>query len=107
MSGRMSGIRLLIGMVISLITLVVLLPMLALLDLAGGGTGFGLCPGGLGSCRSSYFDGPELAGILVLIVVLLSVVLRSLIKARDAVEGRAGSDRTGPRSVGAGRRPRR
>jgi hypothetical protein len=103
----MSGIRILIGAVIALIAVVVLLPMLALLDLAGGGTGFGLCPGGLGSCRSSYFDGPELAGILVLIVVLLFVVLRTLIKARDAVEGHAGRDRQGRTSVGAGRRPGR
>jgi hypothetical protein len=83
----MPGIRFLIVVVSTAIVAVVVLPMLVLLDLAGGGTGFGLCPGGLASCRSSYFDGPELAGILVLVLILLYAVLRSLLRARGHSRG--------------------
>jgi hypothetical protein len=83
----MSALRFGIGAVISLMALVALLPLVVLLDLAGGGTGLGLCEGGLASCRTSYFDGPELLGIMVLVLLLLSVVLRTLLKARELAEG--------------------
>ncbi len=35
-------------------------PLLVLLDLADGGTGFGLCPGGVTTCRNPYTAAPEL-----------------------------------------------
>ncbi|MDH4117644.1 MAG: hypothetical protein OEX04_14525 [Acidimicrobiia bacterium] len=47
-------------------------PLLVLLDLAGGGTGYGLCPQGVRSCRNPYTAAPELMAALTfgLIVVL-------------------------------------
>jgi hypothetical protein len=41
-------------------------PLVALLDLVNGGTGLGLCAGGLGGCRGSYFTGLELLALLTL-----------------------------------------
>jgi hypothetical protein len=48
------------------------MPLLVLLDLMSGGTGFGLCSDGLTSCRRQYTSGPELAAILT--VGLMAVV---------------------------------
>ena len=47
-------------------------PLFVLLDLAQGGTGYGLCPGGVQRCRNPYTAAPELATLLTvgLIVVL-------------------------------------
>ncbi|MDX1450331.1 MAG: hypothetical protein R3246_14875, partial [Acidimicrobiia bacterium] len=39
-------------------------PLFVLIDLRSGGDGWGLCPGGLENCDSSYFDAPELAAAL-------------------------------------------
>ena len=47
-----------------LITGVAVVPMLIVLDLSTGGTGWGLCPDGMDACQSSYFAGPELLGLL-------------------------------------------
>ena len=67
---------------------VAVLPLLVLLDLAGGGTGFGLCAGGLGGCRTSYFDGPELLGVLGLVGFVLALALRAALQAQRAEERR-------------------
>lgn len=47
-------------------------PLLVLLDLAQGGTGYGLCPGGVRDCRNPYTAAPELSTLLTvgLVVVL-------------------------------------
>lgn len=91
----MTALRFGIGVVLGLMAMVALLPLVVLLDLAGGGTGLGLCEGGLARCRTSYFDGPELLGILVLVLLLLGAVLRTLLKVRalaDAPRGGAAGD---------------
>jgi len=76
------GIRIVIGLVITAIVAVTLVPMLVLLDLAGGGDGWGLCQEGLSSCHTSYFDGPELVAMLLLVVFALLFVLRLALRAR-------------------------
>ncbi len=47
-------------------------PLFVLLDLAQSGTGYGLCPGGVTTCRNPYTAAPELSTLLTagLIVVL-------------------------------------
>lgn len=47
-------------------------PLLVLFDLAGGGTGYGLCPTGVRSCRNPYTAAPELMTALTvgMLVVL-------------------------------------
>jgi hypothetical protein len=47
-------------------------PLLVILDLAQGGSGYGLCPGGVGNCRNPYTAAPELS--LALTVGLLFVL---------------------------------
>ncbi|HUG75375.1 MAG TPA: hypothetical protein VMM81_06865 [Acidimicrobiia bacterium] len=103
----MRALRFGIVAVITLMVLVALLPLVILLDLAGGGTGMGLCEGGLASCRTSYFDAPELLGILVLVLLLLGAVLRTLLKVRELAEGAVEQDSgrrtTGPEDSALGR----
>ena len=83
-----TAIRIVIGVVIAAIVIVALVPMVVLLDLAGGGDGLGLCSGGLASCGTSYFDGPELLGVLVVVLFLLLMMLRSAFHVRSLVEQR-------------------
>lgn len=42
--------------------------MLVIADLAGGGSGWGLCPEGVSTCSTSYFAGPELLLLLLLVL---------------------------------------
>jgi len=81
-------IRVIIGTVITTIVAVTLLPMLVLLDLVGGGDGWGLCPDGLASCRTSYFSGPELAAGLMILLFVLLFLLRLALHAQRIVERR-------------------
>jgi hypothetical protein len=83
-----TAIRILIGVVIASIAGVALVPMLALLDLAGGGDGLGLCTEGLASCRTSYFDGFELLGMLVVVLFLLLMLLRAAFHVRSLIQER-------------------
>lgn len=57
-------------------------PILVLIDLLGGGTGFGLCPGGIQDCEKPYSTGAEL--IIILAVGLFAVVAGIRILARLA-----------------------
>lgn len=47
-------------------------PLLVLLDLASGSDGYGLCPGGVRTCRNPYSAAPELSSVLTaaLLVIL-------------------------------------
>jgi hypothetical protein len=84
----MTQLRLVIGVIIAAIVAVTLLPLLVLVDLAGGGSGFGLCEEGITSCRTSYFDGPELLAMLMLLVFILLWLLRLTLHAQRLVERR-------------------
>lgn len=95
----MTTIRFLVIGIIVAIVAVALLPLTVLLDLASGGDGFGLCTGGIGACRTSYFDGPELLGVLGVVLFLLLVALRAALHVRSIAEQRRDSDALDP-SVG-------
>lgn len=103
----MTGIRIVIGVVIGAIVLVSLVPMIALVDLAGGGDGLGICPDGLSSCRTSYFDGPELLGMLVVILFLLLMILRAAFHVRRLLELRRVDEALDPQAGGQERFGRR
>jgi hypothetical protein len=92
----MTAVRIVIGVVIGAIVVVALVPMVALVDLAGGGDGLGLCPEGLGSCRTSYFDGPELLAVLTVLLFLLLMILRAALHARGMIEARQYDDALDP-----------
>ncbi len=96
-----------IGIVIAAIVVVALVPMIALVDLAGGGDGLGLCPDGIGSCHTSYFDGPELLAILTILLFLLLMTLRAAFHVRRLVEAKQFEDALDPAEGGRDRFERR
>jgi hypothetical protein len=96
----MTTVRIVIGLVIGAIVVVALVPMIALVDLAGGGDGLGLCPDGLGSCQTSYFDGPELLGVLTILLFLLLMTLRAALHVRSMLEAREVDEALDPRTGG-------
>jgi len=64
-------------------------PLFVLLDLARGGTGFGLCPGGIARCRNPYTAAPELSAALTLGLFVILAALRIVNRMwRRAVNGR-------------------
>lgn len=67
---------------------VALVPLLVLLDLADGGTGWGLCESGVGRCETSYFSGFELLGWLVAVLFLILGVIAVLVRILRWVERR-------------------
>ncbi len=46
-------------------------PLLVILDLAGGGTGYGLCPAGVDGCRNPYTAAAELLLVLSLGLIIV------------------------------------
>jgi hypothetical protein len=99
----MTGLRVAVGAIVTLIVIVALVPMIVLLDLAGGGDGLGICPEGLGSCRTSYFDGPELLAVLLVLIFLLLVVLRAVLHMQRQIETRRRAAALDPVSGGRDR----
>ncbi|OFW66664.1 MAG: hypothetical protein A2Z12_08540 [Actinobacteria bacterium RBG_16_68_21] len=99
----MTAIRIVIGIVITAIVAVTLVPMFALLDLAGGGDGLGLCGSGLASCRTSYFDGFELLATLVVVLFLLLMTLRAAFHVRSLIEQRRDAEAIARSVRGRGR----
>jgi len=63
-------LRIVFGLFVAIAAAALAVPVLVLADLAGGGSGWGICPEGLGTCSTSYFAGPELFlalfGVLIL-----------------------------------------
>ena len=62
------ALRILLGVLIAIVIAASIVPMLVIADLAGGGTGWGLCPDGISTCTTSYFAGPELLAILLFVL---------------------------------------
>jgi hypothetical protein len=100
----MTMIKVLLGVIIAAMVAVALVPMFVLVDLVGGGDGWGLCPDGVASCSTSYFDGLELAAMLVVTLFVLVAGLRIVVQVRRRLEGQSGRN---TRSVGGGDRLRR
>lgn len=69
-------LRVFIGIVVLAIVAVATVPLFVLLDLVGGGDGWGLCPDGLSSCESGYFVAPEMVAVLLVAMAVLLGVLR-------------------------------
>jgi len=71
-----TALRVLVVVLVLAILVVAALPLLVVVDLVSGGDGYGLCSSGLTSCRTSYFDGPELAAFIALVTFLLIAAIR-------------------------------
>jgi hypothetical protein len=57
-----------------------IVPILVLIDLLDGGTGWGLCPGGIQACSNPYTTGAELVVILSIGLFLTVAGIRLLIR---------------------------
>ena len=71
---------------------VALIPLLVLLDLRRGGSGWGLCTGGLGDCRNSYFAGFELIGWIFAALFILLGMIAMCVKILRYLEQRSNRD---------------
>ncbi len=78
----------LIGAVIA----VALIPLLVLLDLRRGGTGWGLCGEGLEGCRTSYFHGFEFIAWLFIAMFLLLGMIAACVRILRYLEARAADE---------------
>ncbi|HXV70034.1 MAG TPA: hypothetical protein VEB69_01390 [Acidimicrobiia bacterium] len=65
-------VRLGVFLLVVLAVAIGVVPILVLIDLLDGGTGYGLCPGGLEFCDKPYSTGAEL--IIVLTIALFLTV---------------------------------
>ncbi|MGH8927225.1 MAG: hypothetical protein ACRDWH_02650 [Acidimicrobiia bacterium] len=72
----MVSLRVVILVLVLVALAVAVVPVLVLIDLLGGGTGFGLCSGGLSACPQRYTSGPALATYLTLILLVVVGVIR-------------------------------
>jgi hypothetical protein len=59
---------------------IALVPILVLIDLLDGGTGWGLCPNGLQACDNPFTTAPEFALILTLGLFVAVLGIRLLMK---------------------------
>ena len=57
-----------------------IVPILVLIDLLDGGTGWGLCPGGLQACDKPFTTGAELIIILTIGMFLTVAAIRLLMR---------------------------
>ena len=82
----MAGLRALILILVLAALVIAAVPVLVLINLLGGGTGFGLCAGGLKACPQRFTSGPTLAAYLTLsllaVVALIRVVTHLLRRVR-------------------------
>ena len=95
--GNLRGMIVLRGFIFVLIgsaVAVALIPLAVLLDLHRGGTGWGLCSGGLEDCRNSYFAGFELIGWIFAALFLILGMIAMCVRILRYLEQRAGEDST-------------
>ena len=68
-------LRILIAALVAAAIGVALVPLLVVLDIREGGSGWGLCSEGFEGCRTTYFAGFELvAGVLVAMFTILAAI---------------------------------
>jgi len=82
-------LRILLGVLLVAALTVAVVPLLVLLNLAGGGTGYGLCPHGLESCGVGFTDGLELLLLLTLALFGLLGAIRVVARGIRHVQRRA------------------
>jgi len=73
-------VRLGVFVLVVLAVAIGIVPILVLIDLLDGGTGWGLCPGGIEVCDKPYSTGAELIVILTLALFLTVLGIRLLVK---------------------------
>ena len=69
-------LRVLILVPILVALAVAVVPVMVLINLLSGGSGFGLCPAGLSACPQRYTSGPALATYLTLTLLVVVGLIR-------------------------------
>jgi hypothetical protein len=59
---------------------IAVIPILVLIDLLGGGTGWGLCPAGIDACDNPYTTGAEFLLLLTLGLFIAVIGIRLLMR---------------------------
>lgn len=67
---------------------VALVPLMVLLDLRRGGTGWGLCPNGLRDCSTTYFAGFELIAWMCAALFILLGMIAACVRILRYLESR-------------------
>lgn len=62
------ALRVVIGLLIIAAIVVAIVPLLVILDIRDGGSGWGLCLDGFDVCRNSYFSGFEFLAVYVAVL---------------------------------------
>lgn len=83
----MIWLRLIVAVLLLGAFAVAVIPLLVLLDLASGGTGYGLCPAGVSACDFGYLRPLELTTYLVLALLVFVGAIRLAVKVYARVEG--------------------
>ncbi len=73
-------IRLAVLLLAAIAVAIAAVPILVLIDLLGGGTGYGLCPGGLEACDNPYSTAAEFAALLTLALAASVLGIRLLMR---------------------------
>jgi hypothetical protein len=60
--------------------MIAVVPIVVMIDLVSGGTGYGLCPGGLDACDRPYTTGAEIVIILSLALFAVVLAIRALMR---------------------------
>lgn len=98
-------LRLLAYILIAAALLIAVVPLLVLLSLVQGGSGFGLCPDGIGSCRNPYTAAPELTASLTVALLVIVAGIRVLMRSARRLQAEEyrvkGERRTDPDGIEA------
>jgi hypothetical protein len=83
-------LRIFIVVLLGAVLGIAVVPLFVLMNLNDGGDGWGLCPDGLESCRTSYFDGFELLAMLAVLLLLLVGLIAVCFRLIRYIEGSPG-----------------
>jgi len=71
--------RILFGVLTTAALVVASFPMLVLVNLAEGGTGYGMCPSGITACEMGYLTSVELLVRLLVVMLVLVALVRAIV----------------------------
>ena len=73
-------VRLSVFLLVVAAVLIGMVPILVLIDLLDGGSGWGLCPAGIELCERPYTTGAEMLVVLGLVLFLIVLGIRLLMR---------------------------
>lgn len=79
-------IRILIFLLSATAVGIAAVPVIVMIDLLGGGSGFGLCPNGLEACDKPFSTGAEFAMVLTIALFVVVLAIRLLMKLARRLE---------------------